>query len=318
MPVYSRQAVVDLALSWLGKKESDGSHREIIDIYNSHRPLARGTRMQYSWPWCACAWSALGIKLGYTDIWPIEISVPYLMDHAKEMGIWIEDDSYIPKPGDAILYDWADTGKGDNVGSPDHVGVVTYVNSKTGYIEVVEGNYSKACKKRTISINGRYIRGFIVPKYTDNAVADDKGSKNADYQTIAREVIAGKWGTGTTRVEKLTKAGYDASSVQKLVNDILNTGVKSGSQKKVIATEQYTIVTKEYDDTFVTTAALYLRNGAGKDRKSLTLMPKGATVVCDGCFTVRDNDHWLYVHYDSKNTKYEGFCHSGYLKRKGA
>ena len=32
---YSRQAVVDLALSWVGKKESDGSYKSIIDIYNT-------------------------------------------------------------------------------------------------------------------------------------------------------------------------------------------------------------------------------------------------------------------------------------------
>jgi hypothetical protein len=35
---------------------------------------------------------------------------------------------------------------------------------------------------------------------------------------IAHEVIAGKWGNGTDRVERLTKAGYNASTVQKEVN----------------------------------------------------------------------------------------------------
>ena len=32
---YSRQKVVDLALSWVGKNEKDGSYKEIIDIYNN-------------------------------------------------------------------------------------------------------------------------------------------------------------------------------------------------------------------------------------------------------------------------------------------
>ena len=37
-----RQKVVDTAVSYLGCKEANGSHRKIIDLYNSHKPLARG------------------------------------------------------------------------------------------------------------------------------------------------------------------------------------------------------------------------------------------------------------------------------------
>ncbi len=32
-------------------------------------------------------------------------------------------------------------------------------------ITVIEGNYSDSVKRRTISVNGRYIRGYGVPKY---------------------------------------------------------------------------------------------------------------------------------------------------------
>jgi N-acetyl-anhydromuramyl-L-alanine amidase AmpD len=38
---------------------------------------------------------------------------------------------------------------------------------------------------------------------------------------IAKEVIAGKWGNGNERYEKLTKAGYDYNEVQTKVNEIL-------------------------------------------------------------------------------------------------
>lgn len=38
---------------------------------------------------------------------------------------------------------------------------------------------------------------------------------------IAKEVIAGKWGNGTTRKEALIKAGYDYTKVQAKVNEIL-------------------------------------------------------------------------------------------------
>jgi hypothetical protein len=38
---------------------------------------------------------------------------------------------------------------------------------------------------------------------------------------IAHEVIAGKWGNGMDRVERLTKAGYNSNTVQKEVNRLL-------------------------------------------------------------------------------------------------
>lgn len=38
---------------------------------------------------------------------------------------------------------------------------------------------------------------------------------------IAKEVIAGKWGTGTARKNALIKAGYDYNAVQKKVNELL-------------------------------------------------------------------------------------------------
>lgn len=38
---------------------------------------------------------------------------------------------------------------------------------------------------------------------------------------VAREVIAGKWGNGVTRVRLLTKAGYNYYTVQKKVNELL-------------------------------------------------------------------------------------------------
>ena len=45
-----------------------------------------------------------------------------------------------------------------------------------------------------------------------------------DLTTIAREVIAGKWGNGADRAKRLTAAGYDAKAVQAKVNQLLSGG----------------------------------------------------------------------------------------------
>lgn len=214
---YSRQKVVDLALSWVGKNEKDGSYKEIIDIYNSFSgPFPRGVRMQYGWAWCACTWSALAVSLGYTAVMPIEISCGELIKRAKEMGIWIEDDSYRPLPGDGILYDWQDSGVGNNQGWPDHVGTVVSTTDKE--ITVVEGNKSDAVGVRTIPINGKFIRGFITPKFMDEETV---APIIKSVEEVANEVLSGLWGNGTARKDALTVAGYDYEEVQKKVNEIV-------------------------------------------------------------------------------------------------
>lgn len=54
-------------------------------------------------------------------------------------------------------------------------------------------------------------------------------STNKSIDTIAQEVIAGKWGTGDDRKNRLKAAGYDYSTIQNRVNQILGSGGKASS-----------------------------------------------------------------------------------------
>ena len=155
--------VVDQAKSWLGYNEADGSHKKIIDIYNAQKPLPVGYKVKYTDAWCATFVSAVAVTLGYTDIIPTECSCPRMIELLKKKGIWIENENRTPNPGDLIFYDWEDSGIGDNQGNADHVGIVEKVSENT--ITVIEGNYSKSVKRRTLAVNGKYIRGYGVPKY---------------------------------------------------------------------------------------------------------------------------------------------------------
>lgn len=227
----SRQAMVAKMKSWIGKNEVDGSFREIIDIYNSHTPRARGYKLQYSDEWCAGTVSAAAIATGNTNAVPLEVSCHYMIEGAKAKGIWVENDSYVPQGGDIILYDWQDSGIGDNTGNPDHVGVVEYTSG--GIIHVIEGNNGEKVARRELSVNGRYIRGFIVPKYSDN-VAPSGGvtpTVSGTIDELARRVIAGEFGSGDARKNVLGDK-YDA--VQKRVNEILS-GTASAPAKKSVS-----------------------------------------------------------------------------------
>lgn len=162
-----RATVVEAAAAWLGFKESDKSHRKIIDVYNSHKPRARAYKVKYTDAWCAAFVSAVSIACGLTDIMPTECSCSKMIELYKALGRWQEADNYVPAPGDVVMYDWQDDGKGDNKGSPDHVGIVTHVDS--GWIDVIEGNYNNAVAYRDLQIGDKYIRGYCLPDYASKS-----------------------------------------------------------------------------------------------------------------------------------------------------
>lgn len=195
-----REQVVAIAKAWLGCKESNGTHKQIIDVYNAHNPLARGYAVKYTDAWCATYTSAVAIKAGLTDIIPTECSCSKLIELAKKLGVWVENDAYIPEAGDFIEYDWADSGYGDNQGNPDHIGlVVSVVNNK---ITVIEGNKNNAVEYRELDVNGKYIRGFIAPDYASKATKEEDKKEESGSETVytvkrgdTLSKIAAKYGT---------------------------------------------------------------------------------------------------------------------------
>ena len=144
----------------------------------------------------------------------------------------MESDSYVPKSGDIIFYDWDDSNpKSENKNSPDHVGIVESVSGDT--ITVIEGNCDSAVKRRTIKVNGKYIRGYGVPKYDADKPQESvsKPQTTTDDKSIdemAKEVLEGKYGNGSARVNAL---GDKYAKVQARVNELLKT-MRENAQKQ--------------------------------------------------------------------------------------
>lgn len=164
----TRQEVINIAQNM--------SHEDALKIYNSQKKLPRGYKVKENDPWCATWASAVLIKAG-VDFNP-ECSCNELIKLNK--NLWVEDDNYMPKIGDLVLYDWSDTGVGDNKGSADHVGIVHQV--KNNSFSVIEGNKNNAVGYRVMQKNGKYIRGFITPNYEEKKYS--KGDTGDDIKII--------------------------------------------------------------------------------------------------------------------------------------
>lgn len=236
-----RQKVVSTALAWQGTREYSAKHQEMLDIYNAQRPLPRGTRMLASWPWCAAFVSTVSLQCGLRDIMPTECGCPGMVRLYQEIGRWVEDDAHVPSPGDVIFYDWQDSATNyattDNVGHPDHVGIVLDCDGQN--MTIIEGNNANAVNKRVLAVNARFIRGYGVPNFASKADSAEpqpepapeptpqpEPEKPAEETTVdpfitakAREVINGKWGNGQARKDAL--AAWFIKAVQDEVNRIL-------------------------------------------------------------------------------------------------
>ena len=234
-----RQKPVDYLAQYLGIKEGSAEHKAILAVLNNSGLCTR-YKMTENDPWCATASSAAFIASGLADIFPcVECSCGNMIELAKKAGIWVENDAYVPKTGDAILYDWGDSGKGDCTGWPDHVGLVASVSGNT--IRVIEGNMSNTVGYRNLAVNGRYIRGFITPKFSTKATSSGNGSAGTSgkksVSEIAKEVIAGKWGNGDARKSAIKAAGYDYDAVQAEVNKQLKGSPKATKSVTEVANE---------------------------------------------------------------------------------
>ena len=85
----------------------------------------------------------------------------------------------------------------------------------------------------SLDLNKAYISAASWRKLATKAVkiATIKPVKKS-VNTIAREVLAGKWGNGQNRKNRLTKAGYDYNKVQAAVNKLVK--ASQMTQDKVI------------------------------------------------------------------------------------
>lgn len=66
---------------------------------------------------------------------------------------------------------------------------------------------------------GVELPGLVKRRKAEKQLFDNMST--VDIDSIAREVIAGKWGNGAIRRIKLTNAGFNYNEVQKRVNELL-------------------------------------------------------------------------------------------------
>lgn len=205
------QDVLAVMRSWIGYSESNGKYREILNIYNSHKPLARGYAIQPGDAWCDATVSAAAIKAGAVDLIGTEVGCEEHIQIFKRKGIWIEDGTITPQPGDIILYNWDDSSQPNN-GYADHIGYVETVSD--GKITAIEGNKNDAVGRRTLLVGAGNIRGYARPHYATASSAGGNTGSGSGSGTSGTSDTSGASGAPSKTPQWVGEITKDGTAVR--------------------------------------------------------------------------------------------------------
>lgn len=302
--------ILNVARNWIGLKESNGSHMEIINVYNGHSPLARNYKVKSTDSWCATFVSACAIKAGLADIIPLECSCGNMITLAKNMGIWNEDDNITPNPGDIIMYDWD---KKD--GWPEHVGIVEAVSGNQ--ITVIEGNKSDAVARRTIAVGNTSIRGYVQPKYSGATATQPSQPSTGNEATVDYYVKVNT----PSGVNCRTDASQVASKITAYANGtelhvtkekdgwlyVNNTGYVSGDYcVRIDGLSINNEVSVNYQVRVNTPSGVNCRKGPAIGSGKVTAYPNGTLLNI-----TKESNGWLYANN-------QGWVYGEYCTRVGS
>ena len=148
--------------------------------------------------------------------------------------------------------------------------------------------------------------------------------KKKPTDKIVEAVIAGDYGNGNDRKNKLEAEGYSYDEVQTAVDKKLKENKTTEDKKPVKQTVTETYKTNGHDPamsldeslagTYSVTAmgGLNVRKGAGTSKERITTLPWNTVVNCYGYYTETDGVKWLLI----KTAAVEGFVSSQFLARR--
>ena len=157
-----RDRVLRAAASLVGVRGGTAAHQQLVNDYNSVKPLPVGYAVKTTDDWCDIFVTTVFQREGLSGLIGRECGVERHIQIFKRLGIWNENGASTPKAGDIITFNW-DQNSQPNNGFADHIGIVESVSN--GIIHTIEGNSNNQVRRNTYRIGHGNIRGFATPRY---------------------------------------------------------------------------------------------------------------------------------------------------------
>ena len=141
-----RDRVLRAAASLVGVRGGTAAHHQLVNDYNSVKPLPVGYAVKTTDDWCDIFVTTVFQREGLSGLIGRECGVERHIQIFKRLGIWNEDGTTTPKAGDIITFNW-DQNSQQNNGFADHIGIVESVSN--GIIHTIEGNSNNQVRRNT-------------------------------------------------------------------------------------------------------------------------------------------------------------------------
>lgn len=191
----------------------------VLDWEAKNNPLFGVKDLEWCLQWCSYVQKKTGIK-------PLIYIQKSAMDAVKKAGygLWV-----------AQYPDYNETGYQEHPWNEGAYNCLIRQYTSVGKLSGYAGS---------LDLNKAYISAAswnkLAGRRTVSVLAKPTAGKKS-INTIAKEVLAGKWGNGADRKNRLTKAGYDYSKVQAAVNKLVK--ASQMSEDKIINAVAHEVIT---------------------------------------------------------------------------
>lgn len=252
------EEILSQARALLGVKHYSTGHQQLLNDYNSVRPVPVGYLVSSEDDWCDVFVTVIFDRANASQLIGRECGVERHIAIFKNLGIWIEDGASVPKAGDIITFSWRTNSQPNNSWG-DHIGIVESVAN--GMITTIEGNSNREVRRNTYPVGHGNIRGFARPNYVGVQTPSEPGNEETEYYTV----VSGDslWGIAN-------RFGLTVNELCELNNISITTVIHPGDQlivKKVAVVDppitESEVLIQSYSEfgTFTANQTLNIRSG---------------------------------------------------------
>ena len=201
--------------------EAAGYYFGVYTNVDWYRNVISGSELNKKYDWWIASWSKnkpSGINAG---LWQFGGSTNVIRN-PKIAGV-VTDQNYAYKDYPSIIKEAGLNGYGSGSVTPAPGKTVEQLAQ-----EVIQGVWGNGQDRKNALTNAGYDYSAVQARVNEILGTSSKPAKKSNEE-IANEVIAGKWGNGNDRKNRLTNAGYNYDEVQAIVNKKLGTGNSSNA-----------------------------------------------------------------------------------------
>ena len=219
--------------------ESAGYYFGVYTNVDWYRNVISGSELNKKYDWWIASWSKgkpSGVNAG---LWQFGGSTNVIRSN-KVAGV-VTDQDYAYKDYPSIIKEAGLNGYGSGQAPKPTPGKSVDELAR----EVIQGVWGNGQDRKNALTNAGYDYSAVQTRVNEILGTGSKPAKKSNEE-IANEVIAGKWGNGQDRKNRLTNAGYDYSAIQAIVNKKLgsNSNSKAVYHKIVYGDTLYDIAIK--------------------------------------------------------------------------